>query len=169
LFGLRNEPGTHGIWELPDGRKLFYPFGYGNYAYVLQNQSQERRIRFRYRFLQAALWFPGVFAIASEDWRIVVVYVLSALLFQFVVARLAVRDMPRVREPMWMLRSFRLHADSRPRGAIALGFFICVGMLAVTAWVATTRGDNLWISTAAALFFGYLTFQCVYMWYAKAA
>ena len=159
-------PGEHGIWVLPE-RKLFYPYVFGPSGYLVERPEQERSIRTRYRWLAAALWLPSVIAVATDDWRWVLGYTIGAVIAQYVVVRVMTRGMPRVRESLWLFRSWRIRAHHYPRSFIALGVLANVCLVALCAW-GTTLGGSVWGGIALMAFFFFWVLRWAFVWFVKA-
>ena len=161
-------PGDHGIWTLPDGRKLFYPHGFGRFGYLVPDGAHEHRIRSRFRWLAALTWLPAAIAFATDDWRVIVAYVAIAGAAQYLVTRLWVRGLERVREPMGPLRGLAVAASSYPRGYIVVAFAVCFLLTAVVLARAIAGDVSIGFGAGAVAFFGLLAFAWGYMGFAKA-
>ena len=164
---MEREPGSHGIWTLPDGRKVFYPFGWGSSGYLVDQPETQRRIVFRYRVLSVLLWLAGIVALATDDWTVIVGYFALAALTQFTVARFITRNMTKVAEPMWLLRSLSLRAAVFPRAWLIFAFLLCCAFAVAAIWLAASGA--VWVGLVGAALFAFFASCWAYMWYAKAA
>jgi hypothetical protein len=164
---LRFVSGDHGIWSLPDGRKVFYPFGWGRRGYLLPSEEQVRRVRWKVRAITVVLWVPGVFVLHADDAWIVAAYVVAAGLLHWVTVKWMFRGLAQVDEPMSPLRALRLKAPEIPAPFSAFCCFLCLVLGALVVVKGVAAGAFGWGLVAGVVFLSVLAFSWAYMWWVK--
>ena len=157
--------GRHGIWELPDGRKIFYPGGYGSRGYRLGHRD-EQRIRRTLVVAALPLYFVGALLLEHifrhDDLLAIAGYFAAYFIVNYAVGRFLTRHMDPIAKPLWPLDGIRLAAYSSTRARIVTGTFFVFTVLVALACALWWSGNSKIASVCgllAAVSFAALPYQ----------